>query len=224
VEFLLDETGEFYFLEMNTRLQVEHPVTELVNGVDLVRAQILVAQGEALPWTQDDVQPRGHAIECRLYAEDPARNFMPSLGPLLLYREPDGPGVRIDSGVAEGGEVSMHYDPMIAKLSVHAETRSAAIERMRDALRRYPVLGIVTNGEYLDAILAHKAFHAGDTFTSFLEEHFQDWTPVKGDLQAALAAVAVHELAAAGTGGNAEPVADNSPWHSLGHFRLNGLG
>ncbi|MBU1071922.1 acetyl-CoA carboxylase biotin carboxylase subunit, partial [bacterium] len=155
VEFLLDRDRSFYFLEMNTRLQVEHPVTELVTGLDLVRAQLRVAAGEPLPWTQDEIVPRGHAIECRLYAEDPAQGFMPSLGDVLLYREPDGPGIRVDSGIGQGDVVSMHYDPMLAKVSVHAETRAAAIARMRDALRRYVVLGVTTNGAYLDEILAH---------------------------------------------------------------------
>jgi len=227
VEFLLSQDREFFFLEMNTRLQVEHPVTELVTGLDLVRAQLLVAAGEPLPWTQDEIVPRGHAIECRLYAEDPAEGFMPSLGRVLLYREPDGPGVRVDSGIGQGDEVSMHYDPMLAKVSTHAETRDAAIARMRDALRRYAVLGVTTNNAYLDEILAHTAFGAGDTHTHFLEQHFDGWKP-NGDLPAAaLAAVAVAE--AAGNGGRgkvgttilAKP--STSPWDRLGPFRLNGL-
>ncbi len=119
VEFLLDAAGDFYFLEMNTRLQVEHPVTELVTGTDLVRAQIQVAEGRTLPWTQADLACRGHAIECRIYAEDPEQNFLPSLGQLVLLHEPSGPGVRIDSGVRQGDAITMYYDPLIAKLSVH---------------------------------------------------------------------------------------------------------
>ena len=130
---------------MNTRLQVEHPVTEQVTGFDLVRAQLLVAAGEPLPWTQDDVSQRGHAIEARIYAEDPAQGFLPQAGPLLLYREPRLPGVRVDSGVAEGGEVSIYYDPMIAKVIATAETRDLAIARLAAALRAFPVLGVRTN-------------------------------------------------------------------------------
>jgi len=228
VEFLLDRDGAFYFLEMNTRLQVEHPVTELVTGLDLVRAQLVVAVGESLPWTQAEIVPRGHAIECRLYAEDPETGFLPSLGRILMYREPDGPGVRVDSGIGQGDEVSMHYDPMLAKVSTHAETRDAAIDRMRDALRRYVVLGVTTNGAYLDGILAHGAFVEGATHTHFLEEHFEGWAPDAALPDAALAAAAVAEAAVNGAprtvahtgaplGGTA------SPWDRLGPFRLNGL-
>src|SRR4029450_6183212 len=131
--------------EMNTRLQVEHPVTEAVTGVDLVRAQFAVASGAELPWTQSDLTQRGHAIECRVYAEDPTNGFLPQAGPLLLYREPDAPGVRIDSGVVEGGSVPVHYDPLLAKVTVLAESRPTAIARMVAALRGFPILGIRTN-------------------------------------------------------------------------------
>jgi acetyl/propionyl-CoA carboxylase alpha subunit len=140
VEFLLEGSGDtarFYFLEMNTRLQVEHPVTEAVVGVDLVHAQLRVASGEPLPWTQAALAQRGHAIECRVYAEDPQQGFLPQAGPLLLYREPHGPGIRVDSGVVEGGVISVHYDPMIAKLIVWGETREAARRRAAEALRRF---------------------------------------------------------------------------------------
>ncbi len=226
VEFLLAPDGEFHFLEMNTRLQVEHPVTELVTGLDLVRLQLLVAAGEPLPWPQDGITARGHALECRVYAEDPARGFLPSIGRLELYREPDGPGVRVDSGVAEGGEITPHYDPMIAKLSVHGATRAEAVDRMRDALRRYPVLGPATNIEYLDAVLACPAFAAGETHTGFLDEHLADWAPDRSDRDAALAACAVAEAVAvpAARSGSAAAPAAGSPWTSLGRFRLNGLG
>ena len=227
VEFLLTPAGEFYFLEMNTRLQVEHPVTEWVTGLDLVRAQILVAAGAPLPWSDADLAPRGHALECRLYAEDPAHGFLPSLGRLLSYREPSGPGVRVDAGVAEGDEITLHYDPMIAKLSVHAEDRAAAIARMRAALRDYVVLGITTNAAYLDAVLAHPAFAAGDTHTGFLQEHLPGET-VSGDAAdetAALVAAALHE-AARGAAADVAPrtaprVAPTVP--VIGRFRLKGL-
>jgi 3-methylcrotonyl-CoA carboxylase alpha subunit len=171
IEFLLEGTGgqaRFFFLEMNTRLQVEHPVTESVAGVDLVRAQLLVAAGEPLPWAQAALSQQGHAIECRIYAEDPAQQFLPQAGPLLMYRPPHGPGVRVDSGVMEGGDVSVFYDPMLAKLIVSAETRGAAIARAIVALREYIVLGIRTNIPFLLAILEHPAFIAGEIDTGFL--------------------------------------------------------
>ncbi|MBE0566753.1 MAG: acetyl-CoA carboxylase biotin carboxylase subunit, partial [Krumholzibacteria bacterium] len=196
VEFLLGTGGGFHFLEMNTRLQVEHPVTELVTGQDLVRAQIRVAEGHPLPWRQEDLVARGHALECRIYAEDPEHGFLPSLGVLADLAEPSGPGVRIDTGVRAGDEISMHYDPLIAKLSVHAADRPAAIARARAALRGYAVLGVATNVEYLDAILADPAFAAGDLHTGFLEERLAGWTSAcAGDagLALALAAVAEHE-------------------------------
>jgi acetyl-CoA carboxylase biotin carboxylase subunit len=172
IEFLLEGSGDdarFFFLEMNTRLQVEHPVTELVAGVDLVRAQLLVAGGERLPWTQEMLSQRGHAIECRIYAEDPAQDFLPQAGRLLMYREPAGPGIRVDAGVVEGGEVSVFYDPMLAKLIVSAETREAAIERAIEALRRYIVLGIRTNIPFLLRILESDEFRSGAVHTGFLD-------------------------------------------------------
>ena len=146
VEFLLEGSGDhanFYFLEMNTRLQVEHPVTEAVTGVDLVQAQFAVAAGGPLPWEQRSLSTRGHAIECRIYAEDPDQNFLPQAGSLLLYREPAGPGIRVDSGVEEGGAIAVNYDPLLAKLIASAETRDACLSRLRSALRAYPVLGSV---------------------------------------------------------------------------------
>ena len=236
VEFLVDPAGNFYFLEMNTRLQVEHPVTELVTGQDLVCAQILVAGGAPLPWRQADLTARGHAIECRVYAEDPENGFMPSLGPLLLLREPSGPGVRVDTGVRQGDEVSLYYDPMIAKLSVHAPDRPAAIARMAAALRDYPILGVTTNHEYLLAVLAAPAFAEGRLHTGFLDEHLPHWRSGR----AVDAEVALLATAAAETGGRArgvatsmpggaiaadgEPVAAASPWDRLGRFRHPGLG
>ena len=174
VEFLLEGSGNsatFHFLEMNTRLQVEHPVTEAVTGVDLVRAQLAVAAGEPLPWRQAALSQRGHAIECRVYAEDPAAGFLPQAGRLLLYREPSGPGIRVDAGVVEGGEVPVTYDPLLAKLTVQAETRPLAIDRAIAALRRYPVLGIRTNVPFLIRVLDHPAFRAGDVHTGFIEQH-----------------------------------------------------
>jgi acetyl-CoA carboxylase biotin carboxylase subunit len=172
IEFLLDGTGDaarFYFLEMNTRLQVEHPVTEQVTGVDLVRAQIVVAADEPLPWRQDSLSQRGHAIEARIYAEDPARNDLPQAGPLLLYREPSMPGIRVDAGVVEGSEVSVHYDPLLAKLIAWGESRETARRRALAALRSYPVLGIRTNVALLIELLEHPRFVSGSLDTRFLD-------------------------------------------------------
>ncbi len=172
VEFLVEGSGDsarFYFLEMNTRLQVEHPVTEQVAGIDLVRAQIAIAAGQPLARKQADLAQRGHAIELRVYAEDPANNDLPQAGPLLLYREPVMPGIRIDSGVTEGSEVTVHYDPLLAKLIANGETREAARGRALAALRSYPVLGIRTNIPLLIALLEHPRFIAGDVDTGFLD-------------------------------------------------------
>jgi 3-methylcrotonyl-CoA carboxylase alpha subunit len=170
VEFMLDEDGQFYFLEMNTRLQVEHPVTELVTGLDLVHLQLAVAAGEPLPFSQSDVSLRGHAIEARIYAEDPV-TMLPSIGTVALFVPPDGPGVRNDAGLASGDEVGVNYDPMLAKLIVSAPTRAAAIQRLQRALDEYVVLGITSNIPLLQAIAAHPAFAEGATTTDFLQTH-----------------------------------------------------
>jgi acetyl-CoA carboxylase biotin carboxylase subunit len=171
-EFLLEGSGDaanFYFLEMNTRLQVEHPVTEAVVGVDLVHLQLQVASGDPLPFTQSGLSQRGHAIECRIYAEDPAQGFIPQAGAILLYREPQGPGIRVDSGVRAGSEVSVHYDPMLAKLIVHGPTREIARRRAIAALREYAILGIRTNIPFLLQILEHPQFAKAAIDTGFLD-------------------------------------------------------
>src|SRR5712691_4050490 len=149
VEFLVTPEGDFYFLEMNTRLQVEHPITEAVVGVDLVRAQVEVAGGAPLPWKQKDLQQRGHAIEVRVYAEDPDDRFLPHSGTIAYYQQPSGPGVRVDSGVEQGSEISVNFDPMLAKLICHAESREACIDRLERALRDYGILGTKTNPVFL---------------------------------------------------------------------------
>ncbi|HEX6177595.1 MAG TPA: biotin carboxylase N-terminal domain-containing protein [Thermoanaerobaculia bacterium] len=171
VEFIVTPKGEFYFLEMNTRLQVEHPVTELVTGVDLVRAQIEVASGQPLPWTHDSLRQRGHAIEVRVYAEDPEDRFLPQSGRIALYREPSGPGVRVDSGVMEGTEIGVNFDPMLSKLICFAETRDDAIDRIDAALRHYIVLGLKTNVSWLRRVVTHPEFRAGHVSTRFLADH-----------------------------------------------------
>ena len=170
IEFLVDpSTARFYFLEMNTRLQVEHPVTEQVTGLDLVRAQLLVAAGESLPWTQKDVTQRGHAIEARVYAEDPSQGFIPQAGTLARYREPRWPGVRVDAGVAEGGEVTVYYDPMIAKVIATAESRPLAIARLITALQAFAIDGVRTNLPFLVRILELDEFRNGTIDTAFLD-------------------------------------------------------
>jgi 3-methylcrotonyl-CoA carboxylase alpha subunit len=174
VEFLVDTSGgrgteRFYFLEMNTRLQVEHPVTEQVTGLDIVRAQILVASNEPLPWLSPAISQRGHAIEARIYAEDPAQNFLPQAGRLLLYREPSMPGIRVDSGVREGSEVPVHYDALLAKVIATATTRDEATARLTCALRAFPILGVRTNVPFLLRVLEHPRFRAGEIDTGFLD-------------------------------------------------------
>jgi acetyl-CoA carboxylase biotin carboxylase subunit len=170
VEFIFRD-GEFYFLEMNTRLQVEHPVTELVYGIDLVAEQLRIAAGERLTLTQEDVVARGHAVECRINAENYARGFLPSPGQVTGYHEPGGPGVRVDSALVAPGLVSPNYDPMIAKLIVHAPTRDAALDRMRRALLEYVITGIHTNIAYHLAVIDHADFRAGSYSTAFIEQH-----------------------------------------------------
>ena len=171
LEVLVDAQRNYYFLEMNTRLQVEHPITEAVTGVDLVKLQIRVAAGEPLPFTQADLSQRGHAIECRIYAEDAQNNFLPAIGKVLTAVEPVGPGVRVDAGVTTGDEVTLHYDPMIAKLIVLGEHRQDAIGKMLWALRHYVILGdIITNIAFLRQVLSHPRFQSGDTTTDFVDE------------------------------------------------------
>ena len=174
VEFMLGDDGAFYFLEVNTRLQVEHPVTEMTTGLDLVAAQIAVASGAPLPWRQDELEQRGHSFECRVYAEDPSSGFLPSTGTLVVCDEPEGPGIRVDSGVGPGSEVSVHYDPMLSKLITWGSDRTEAAERMKAALDAYAVIGVRTNIPFMRALFDHAAFIAGDLHTGFLDEHAID--------------------------------------------------
>ncbi|MCB0268310.1 MAG: acetyl-CoA carboxylase biotin carboxylase subunit, partial [Calditrichaeota bacterium] len=188
VEFLLDENRNFYFLEVNARIQVEHPVTEMVTGVDLVKQQICVAVGEKLPFSQNDLRQTGHAIECRIYAEDPENNFFPSIGKLLFLKEPAGPGIRVDSGVYGGVDVSHFYDPILSKLIVHAENRTLAIAKMQTALSDYVVLGVKTGIPFMKAVLAHPAFVSGDVDTGFIAKHLPQWKNAVDDDTVLLAA------------------------------------
>jgi acetyl-CoA carboxylase biotin carboxylase subunit len=229
VEFLLDKNRDFYFLEVNARLQVEHPVTELVTGVDLVRQQLRVAAGEPLAFSQEDVRQRGHALECRIYAEDPERNFLPSPGKIRFLKEPKGPGIRLDSGIYAGWEVPIYYDPILAKLVVWAEDRERACRRMAAALDETVILGIKTPIAFLREIVTHPEFLAGRTNTAFLATHFENWAGRPADedgLRLALAAAAFCDMRAAARpragrdGGAREDAA--SPWTSLGRWRIGG--
>jgi len=219
VEFLLD--GEkFFFLEMNARLQVEHPVTELVAGRDLVHLQLAVAAGEPLPFSQKDVTSRGSAIEVRLYAED---DGLPAGGRLFSFAPPEGPGIRNDSGVETGDEVSLHYDPMLAKLVVSAPDRASAVRRLRNALRDYTVLGVPTNLPLLRRIVEHPAFAAGETTTGFLEEHGLTKVPPEPQPpREALLLAALAEISRPAHPDSGDPFTAG-PWRSLGSVRLRYL-
>ena len=173
VEFLMDEQNNYFFLEMNTRLQVEHPVTEMITGVDLVKEQVKIARGEKLSFTQDDLTINGHAIELRIYAEDPSTNFLPSTGKLVTYRTPDGPGIRVDSGYEEGMDIPVFYDPMIAKLTVHAATREEAITKMLRAIDDYKVEGISNTLAFGKFVMQHEDFVSGHFDTGFVSKNFK---------------------------------------------------
>lgn len=193
VEFIMDPDGNFYFLEVNTRLQVEHPVTECVTGLDLVELQLRVAQGEPLPFTQDELSIHGWAIEARLYAEDPASGFLPASGPVVKWAEPNLEGVRFDGAVESGDEVSIHYDPMIAKVIAEGPSREVAIQRLDAALSQLAVHGLTTNRAFLLTVLRHEAFVAGNLHTHFIDEHLSEALAAKPDTswtcKAAMAAV-----------------------------------
>jgi acetyl-CoA carboxylase biotin carboxylase subunit len=194
VEFLLDETGEFYFLEMNTRLQVEHPVTEFVTGIDLVEWQIRVAEGERLPLTQAQVKTQGHAIEARVYAENPANDFLPVTGEVLLWQPPTGEGIRVDSGIQTGDTISIHYDPMLAKIIAYGEDRQTAVRRLLRALETTTLLGFTHNLPYLCDVLRLPEFQHGRLHTHFLAEHLAKWQPPTGDVNLALIAATVAQF------------------------------
>lgn len=227
LEFLVDGVGNFYFLEMNTRLQVEHPITEWVTGVDLVKAQIRIAAGEALPWRQSALSQRGHALECRLYAEDPASGFLPSTGVLRGWQEPLAPGVRVDTGVVAGDTVTIYYDPLLAKLSVLAEDRAGAITKMLWALRHFVILGdLTTNLPFLRDVLNHPRFQAGQTTTDFVETAFASWQPSHDPppdtvlIAAALAEFLSNRAETAPSNFPSRQSDPYSPWRAGNGFRL----
>jgi len=221
IEFIVDpDTLQFYFLEMNTRLQVEHPITEMLTGLDLVHWQLRVAQGEALPFTQDQLTARGHAIECRVCAEDPAQSFYPSVGRLLRADEPRGPGLRVDSGFVGGDEISPHYDSLLAKVIAHATTRAEAIQKLDAALARYTVLGLTTNIAFLRDLLAHPEFVGGNATTQFIGQHFAQWQPPAPPPAAFIAAALTEQLAAPPANTPPAVAGASSPWDRKDGFRL----
>ncbi|MBD3404168.1 acetyl-CoA carboxylase biotin carboxylase subunit [candidate division GN15 bacterium] len=225
VEFLFDLSGNYYFLEMNTRIQVEHPITEMVTGTDLVVEQIRVAAGLPLSEQFYSLTQRGHAIECRIYAEDGEANFMPSTGKLIHYSEPVGPGVRVDSGVELGSEITIDYDPIMAKLIVHAPSRQLAIRKMIAALNDYKILGVKTSKRFMIDCMSHKEFVNGHTYTNFIEVNMADRemdVEAYRDLAIAAAAAASGRKAALAseavddTGRSAAP----SPWQNIGAWQI----
>jgi acetyl-CoA carboxylase biotin carboxylase subunit len=221
VEFLLDLSGRFYFLEVNTRLQVEHPVTEMTTGIDIVRKQLEIAAGNPLTLKQEDIIQRGHAIECRIYAEDPEANFFPSPGTILVHREPSGPGVRNDCGVYEGFEVPMEYDPILSKLIVTAGTREAARMRMIRALENYVILGIRTTIPFLIDVIKSQEFAKGDTYTDFIARHFENWSQDMVGADLARIAYVVDELTSVKRPATAAKEKGwPTPWETLGAWRI----
>lgn len=219
VEFLLDDRHNFYFLEMNTRLQVEHPVTEMITGLDLVKEQIRVARNEKLSFRQEDLHINGHALEVRVCAEDPANNFLPDIGKLLVYKTPGGPGVRVDDGFEQGMDIPIYYDPMIAKLIVHGKDREEAIQKMIRAIDDYSIIGVETTLEFCKFVLKHPAFVSGKFDTGFIKQHFSPGTTFHesfdDDQASALAAsLAFTETKAAAGTASGENHLQQSQWKS----------
>ena len=223
VEFLLDKNKKFYFLEVNARIQVEHPITEMVTGVDLVRQQILIASGEKLQLSQDQIKQNGHAIETRIYAEDPDNNFVPSPGKIHYLSEPQGPGIRIDSGIFPGWNVPPHYDPILSKLIVWSENREMTIKRIVETLKDYIILGIKTNIGYLMRIINTENFIEGNFDTHFIDNNEEILLPQHNDLDFALIASALNKK----FGVSRKPEIQirqysqkTTPWQELGHWEI----
>ncbi|GAB4377629.1 MAG: acetyl-CoA carboxylase biotin carboxylase subunit [Salibacteraceae bacterium] len=222
VEFLLDDQLNFYFLEMNTRLQVEHPVTEMITGVDLVREQINVARGEKLSFSQQDLSIHGHAIEARVYAEDPQNNFLPDIGKLVTYRQPLGPGVRVDDGFEEGMDIPIYYDPMISKLVAYAGTRDEAIERLCRAIDEYQITGVKTTLPFCKFAVKHEAFRSGKFDTHFVSQYFKPEMLETENEEIQLAAAAFLALTADETKGNDAPSEEKSA--GVSRWKLRRMG
>jgi acetyl-CoA carboxylase biotin carboxylase subunit len=213
VEFILDENLDFFFLEMNTRLQVEHPVTELITGLDLVKEQIRIARGEPIGYTQDDLKISGHAIELRVYAEDPDNSFLPDIGVLETYVTPKGNGVRVDDGFEQGMEIPIYYDPMIAKLIVFGSNREEAIQRMIRAINEYDITGIKTTLNFGKFVMQHEAFRAGNFDTHFVEKYFNSESLVREEEDEAFVAALVATIALKAPLNkvvNTQPLAENN--------------
>jgi acetyl-CoA carboxylase biotin carboxylase subunit len=223
IEFLYDK-GNFYFLEVNARIQVEHPITELTTGVDLVKQQLLIASGEPLSLSQDSVFQRGHAIECRIYAEDPGNRFLPSPGRILFVHEPSGPGIRMDSGIYSGFDVTRFYDPILSKLVVWGEDRETARRKAVSALSDYVILGIRTTVDFLLHLVNHADFAAGKTYTDFIEKNMGGWSDAgpKEHLDLAMIAAAIHSYKqlSAPTRREGTVEVSFSPWSALGRWRV----
>lgn len=222
VEFLVDKNRNFYFLEVNARIQVEHPITELVAGVDLVKLQIQIANNLPLPYKQEELTQRGHAIECRIYAEDAENNFMPSAGKILLFKEPSGSGVRYDSGIEQNSEVSVYYDPTLAKLIVLGANREEARQRMINALKQNIILGVKTSIGFMIKCLENPDFISGATFTSFIETHFNGYEPNQSNLNhaifTALANAKQKENKNISFGAGSQSAL--SPWQTIGKWEI----
>ena len=223
VEFMVDGDLNFYFMEMNTRLQVEHPITEMTTGVDLAKWQLKIANGMELSLKQNDLIQRGHAIECRIYAENPSNGFLPSIGTLKKVESPTGPNVRNDTGIYTGMEVTPYYDPMLSKLIVSCENRSESINKMIWALSRYVILGVTTNIPFLQKVLSHKEFKKGNITTHFIDNYFKDWTITREGLPiAAIVSLAVYDSMHSRTQElvrykESDP---HSPWKHFGRWRI----
>lgn len=222
VEFLFDESGNYYFLEVNTRLQVEHPITEMVTGTDLVIEQIRIAAGLPLSDQLANLTQRGHAIECRIYAEDGENNFFPSSGTIAYYWEPVGPGIRVDSGILTGSEIPIDYDPIMAKLIVYAPTRELAIAKMINALNEYKILGVKTSKRFMIDVINHPNFLAGKTYTSFIEKNMSD-RRVDVDAYKEIAVAAAAVASSSTVGDKSETIRGTispSPWELIGSWQI----
>ncbi|MFC1750962.1 acetyl-CoA carboxylase biotin carboxylase subunit [Pseudomonadota bacterium] len=227
VEFMVDGSLNFYFMEMNTRLQVEHPITEMITGVDLAKWQLKIASGEDLSFQQSDLMQRGHAIECRIYAEDPSNGFIPSVGLIKKMESPVGPNIRVDSGITSNLHVSPYYDPMLAKLAVYAENRNEALQKMIWALSHYAVMGVTTNISFLKKVLEHQEFIKGNISTHFIDNYFKDWIVTKQGLSLdAIISLAVYDAMHSKKQEivrykEADP---HSPWKYVGRWRVGSGG
>ncbi|MBN2010399.1 acetyl-CoA carboxylase biotin carboxylase subunit [candidate division KSB1 bacterium] len=220
VEFLVDQDTNFYFLEVNARLQVEHPVTEFITGIDLVRQQILIANNERLQIKQADIYKRGHAIEARIYAEDPENNFLPSSGKILFVEAPTGPWIRNDSGIRSGLELPIYYDPILAKLIVWGETREIACKRMETALKQYVILGIKTQIPFLRDIVSHAEFKKTAIDTHFIENHFAEWKPGYDHVDLSLMISAIEEDTQRKSFSNSANNKRATPWIQVGRWQI----